>query len=159
EYTQKIYTLIGHVKNFKKKSQKHFDQLNRANLSPATKEKIYIELDKNKEEVFKNFEDVSFNRKTIDRIVIKFKNLVNRLNYLNDLIKSGTRRARAENIKELGELNKRLKNNPKDRSKFMRDTGMTCEALDILYSQVEIAQKRVDRVEKEATMHTMWIKD
>src|ERR1700677_148864 len=110
EYTQKIYTLIGHVKSFKKKSQKHFDQLNRTNLSPATKEKIYAELDKNKEEVFKNFEDVSFNRKTIDRIVIKFKNLVNRLNYLNDLTKSGVRRARIEDVKELNELSKRLKN-------------------------------------------------
>ena len=159
EYTQKIYTLIGHVKNFKKKGQKNFDTLNRANLSPATKEKIYAELDKFKDEVFKNFEDVSFNRKTIDRIVIKFKNLVNRLNYLNDTIKIGVKRARVENLESLIELNKRLKNNPKDRSKFMRDTGMTCEALEILTEQLEAAQKRVDRVEKEAQMHTGWIKD
>ena len=39
EYTQKIYTLIGHVQSFKKKGQKHFDLLNRANLAPATKRK------------------------------------------------------------------------------------------------------------------------
>ena len=26
EYTQKIYTLIGHVKNYRKKAQKHFAQ-------------------------------------------------------------------------------------------------------------------------------------
>jgi len=159
EYTEKIYTLIGHVKNYKKKSLKNFDQLNRANLAPATKEKIYAELDKFKEEVFKNFEDVSFNRKTIDRIVIKFKNLVNRLNYLNDLTKNGVRRARVVDLKELNELNKRMKSNPKDRSKFMRETGMTCEALEVLCDQINNARTRIDRVEEESQMHTMWIKE
>ena len=159
EYTQKIYTLIGHVQSFRKKSQKHFDQLNKTSLAPAVKEKIYAELDKNKDEVFKNFEDVSFNRKTIDRIVIKFKNLVNRVNYLNDIIKSGIRRARVEDFKDLNLLAKRLKDNPKDRSKFMRDTGMTCEALDVLAAQMGTAHDRIERVEKEALMHTMWIKD
>jgi RNA polymerase primary sigma factor len=159
EYIQKIYDLIGHVKAYKKKSQKYFDQMNKLNLSPATKEKIHGELDKNKEEVFKNFQDVSFNRKTIDRIVIKFKNLVTRLNQLNAAINNGVRRAGAENIRELNELSKRLKNNPKDRSKFMRDAGMTCEALDVLCDQLNTAQKRIDRVEEEAQMHTAWVKD
>jgi RNA polymerase primary sigma factor len=159
EYTQKIYTLIGHVKNYKKKAQKYFDQLNRTNVAPPTKEKIFQELDKQKEEVFKNFQDVSFNRKTIDRIVIKFKNLVSRMNQLNDVIKGGLRRARATDLKSLNEMKKRLKENPKDRSKFMRDTGMTCEALEVLVEQLNKAQKRIDRVEEEAQMHTYWIKE
>ncbi|MDZ4676002.1 MAG: RNA polymerase sigma factor RpoD [Oligoflexia bacterium] len=159
EYIQKIYDLIGHVKAYKKKSQKCFDQLNKHGLSPATKEKIHAELNENKAEVFKNFQDVSFNRKTIDRIVIKFKNLVTRLNQLNSLITMGVRRADTANIEELNELSKRLKDNPKDRSKFMRDTSMTCEALDVLCEQLNTAKKRIDRVEVEAQMHTMWVKD
>ncbi len=159
EYTQKIYDLIGHVKNFKKKAQKHFDQLNRPNVAPATKEKIYAELDKYKEEVFKNFHDVSFNRKTIDRIVIKFKNLVNRLNYLNNTIKGGVKRARSTDLKTLLDLSKKLHENPKDRNKFNKDTGITFEALEILAQQLSVAQKRIDRVEEEAQMHTLWIKE
>ncbi|MCC6278136.1 MAG: RNA polymerase sigma factor RpoD [Oligoflexia bacterium] len=159
EYIQRIHTLIGHVKTYKKKSQKYFDQLNRSNLSIQTKNKIFEELDKYKQEVFRNFQDVSFNRKTIDRIVIKFKNLVARMAQLHEIVKVGSRRSRTENFKDLIELSKRLKNNPKDRPKFMKDTGMTFEALEVLVTQVQSAQKRIDRVEEEAEMHTAWIKE
>ncbi len=159
EYVQKIHDLIGHVKGFRKKGQKHFDQLNKTGLTPQAKEKIFEGLDKYKEEVFKNFQDVSFNRKTIDRIVIKFKNLVHRMNYLHDMVKNGIRRAKVVDLKELNALHKNLKNNPKDRAKFMRDTNMTPEALEVLVEQLNKAQARIDRVEEEAQMHTQWIKE
>ena len=44
-------------------------------------------------------------------------------------------------------------------AEFSRETGMTFEALEILTEQLNVAQKRVDRVEEEAQMHTMWIKE
>lgn len=159
EYTEKIHTLIGHVKTYKKKSQKYFDQLNKPGLSPAVKDKIHEELNKNKAEVFKNFQDVSFNRKTIDRIVIKFRNLVSRMNQLNDHIRVGIKRARVENYKDFQETHKRLKANPKDRAKFLRDTGMTFEALEIMATQLGTFNKRILRVEEEAQMHHAWIKE
>ena len=159
EYTQKIYDLIDHVKNFKKKSQKYFDQLNKLNLSKEVKEKLYQELDKNKTEVFDNFKDVSFNRKTIDRIVIKFKNLVARLNHLNGIVKTGLRKTRTEDLAEFSDVVKKLQANPKDRAKFTRDTGMTFEALEVFTDQVNKARARIDRVETEAQMHTGWLKD
>jgi RNA polymerase primary sigma factor len=159
EYTQKIYDLIAHVKNFKKKSQKYFDQLNKHGLSKDVKDKIYLELDKNKTEVFDNFKDVSFNRKTIDRIVIKFKNLVSRINQLNSLVKTGLRKTKTENLEEFNSQLKKLHANPKDRAKFTRDTGMTYEALEVFAQQVNKAQARIDRVELEAQMHTIWLKD
>jgi RNA polymerase primary sigma factor len=159
EYTQKIYDLIGHVKNFRKKSQKYFDQLNKHGLSKEVKDKIYQELDKNKAEVFDNFKDVSFNRKTIDRIVIKFKNLVSRVNHLNGLVKVGLRKTKTESLVEFNDLVKKLHEQPKDRAKFSRDTNMTFEALEVFSLQINKAQQRVDRVEDEAQMHTMWLKD
>ncbi|MBK9294662.1 MAG: RNA polymerase sigma factor RpoD [Oligoflexia bacterium] len=159
EYIEKIHSLIGHVKNYKKKSQKYFEQLNKPGLAIAVKDKIYAELDKNKAEVFKNFQDVSFNRKTIDRIVIKFKNLVSRLNYLHGQIKTGVTKAKVIDFKALLELQKRMQENPKDRSKLLRDTNMTFEALEVLVEQLSKFQARIDRVVEEAEMHYGWVKE
>lgn len=159
EYIEKIHSLINHVKNYKKKSQKYFEQLNKPGLAFNVKDKIHAELDKNKAEVFKNFQDVSFNRKTIDRIVIKFKNLVSRLNYLHGQIKMGVTKAKVIDYKALLELHKKMAENPKDRTKLLRDTNMTFEALDVLVEQLSKYQARIDRVVEEAEMHYGWVKE
>lgn len=159
EYTQRIFDLIGHVNTYKKNSQKTFTQLNKVGLTAAQKEKLHQDLNKNKEEVFRNFQDVSFNRKTIDRIVIKFRNLVGRLEFLNSQIKRGLNRAKCDSVEQLNALRDKLTNTPQERAQFTRDTGMTYEALLVTCDQVGTAYARVKRVEKEAEMYSPWIKE
>lgn len=159
EYTERIHTLIGHVKSFKKKSQKHFETLNKAGQPKDKRDKVFQEIDKLKAEVFKNFDDASFNRKMIDRIATKFKNLMNRLEQLNSSSMVVMRRLGVSNSLELLEIQKKFKANPKDRAKFLRDADMSSEALDIMMDQVVTKMRRIDRAEEEAGMHAEWIRE
>jgi len=159
EYIEKIFTLIGHVKDYKKKSQKYFDKLNTPGLPREQKDKYFVELDKLKEEVFKSFQDVSFNRKVIDRIAIKFKNLVSRMEYLKRSVEMSLRRAKVPDIKSLQEKFKTLEANPTQQVEYSKQTGMTFEALRVLLQQVTVMQGRIDRVERESAMHYQWIRE
>src|ERR1700722_15262886 len=82
EYVQKIHELISHVKRYQKKAAKAFTTLKESphNSPPALA--AGKELEKINLELMENFESINFNRKTINRIVIKFKNLVSRFSTL-----------------------------------------------------------------------------
>ena len=79
EYIEKIHELINHVKTYENKAQSYFKVL-RSNPHKSTKsEKTAQSLAKLNQNLMVNFETINFNRKTINRIVIKFKNLVGRM--------------------------------------------------------------------------------
>ena len=85
EYVDKIFELIGHVKKYQKKSKKHFISI-RDKTEPLEKvEKALLALNN---ELIKKFKSVNFNRKIINRFVIKFHNLLNRMEELQKRIDS-----------------------------------------------------------------------
>jgi RNA polymerase primary sigma factor len=75
EYIDKIHELIGEVRAYEKRVMKHFKQLSRTDMEKAERAKVIEGVDKELEKLMVTFEKINFNRKTINRIVIKFKNL------------------------------------------------------------------------------------
>ena len=102
EYIDKVHELIGHVKIYKEKTAKHFAILRQEGLPPKVKqenEKAMMDLNN---EVMAHFESINFNRKTINRIVIKFKNLVNRMSTLRRRYREGLERTFSKDVEALG---------------------------------------------------------
>jgi RNA polymerase primary sigma factor len=160
EYIQKIHELIGHVKRYQKKAAKCFATLKEsAHNSPA-----YLaaakELEKYNTELMQNFESINFNRKTINRIVIKFKNLVSRFSTLRRRVKVSVEKTFSKDITGMAAKFKAMETSDAEVMKMTKETGgLSFNQYRTFYVQAADAQKRIDRLHAETEMTFEWIRD
>jgi RNA polymerase primary sigma factor len=159
EYIEKIHQLIGEVKAYQKKAEKAFSILRQEGLNPKVKADAEKELAALNNEVMANFESINFNRKTINRIVIKFKNLVNRMTLLRKRMREGLEKTFSKDLEVLATRYKLVESNEKELAKMTRDTGLNFNKFRSLYVQAVDAEKRLKRIHDETLMNFAWIRD
>lgn len=159
EYIQKIHELIGEVTKYQTRAGKFFSVLRDETISLKVKqenEKGMMDLNA---EVMGNFESINFNRKTINRIVIKFKNLVNRMTVLRKRHREALEKTFSKSLEDLTARYKLVESNEKEMAKFTRDSGLNFHKLRQLYTQALEADKRLKRLHDETEMNFGWIRD
>lgn len=160
EYVQKIHELIGHVRKYQKKAAKPFEILKSVpHNSPAYKE-ASKELEKMNGELMQNFESINFNRKTINRIVIKFKNLVSRQSELRKRVKTAVERTFSKDLNHVATRFKAMETSDQEVTKMTRETGgLRFDQYRTYYLLAADAQERLERFNKETEMTFEWIRD
>lgn len=159
EYIDKIHELIGEVKKYEKKVKKHFKILEQVNVTEADKKASEAEISVMVDELMIKFESINFNRKTITRVVIKFKNLVLRMSQLNGRVKEAVTKTFSKDFESLKERYKKIENSEKEIAIMAKETGLTFNKFSTLYAQALDASQRVDRVMQDTQMHFAWIKE
>jgi RNA polymerase primary sigma factor len=159
EYIDKIHQLIGIVTAYQKDAAKSFAALRNEQIPPAQKEAVMKELAALNEKLMANFESINFNRKTINRVVIKFKNLVNRMATLRKRIKDGVERTFSKDVPALVERLKLIESNEKELMKMTRDTGLNYNKFKSYVIQAQDASARLERLQNETEMNYTWIKE
>ena len=163
EYIDKIHELIGQVKEFQAAAAPLFQVLRRedgadrkANEARAQSQaQLVVIVDK----LMESFENVNFNRKTINRIVIKFKNLQGRMQVLRRRIKEGVERSFSKDISAMVDRLKMVDENEKELQKMMRDTGLNYTKFKAYVVQAEEAEHRLKRLDSETEMNFRWIQE
>jgi RNA polymerase primary sigma factor len=159
EYIDKIHQLIGIVTKYQNDTKKYFEVLRKEDINQATREKTTAELREINESLMANFESINFNRKTINRVVIKFKNLVLRMGTLRSRIKEGVTRTFSKDIHGMVERLKVIESNEKEMLKMNKDMGLSYNKFRFYVFQAQDAQKRLDRLAAETEMNFRWIQD
>ncbi|MGE3974116.1 MAG: RNA polymerase sigma factor RpoD [Bdellovibrionales bacterium] len=159
EYVDKITQLIGEVKKYQKKTEKIFATLRDESSSESAVKKAQEELVKINNEVMAHFEEINFNRKTIDRVVIKFKNLVNRVGELNRRIKISNDKTFSKDLADLSNRYEKGRTNDKEMTRLNKETGLSFEAFKTYYVRATDSKGRLDRLESETEMNFKWIRD
>ena len=159
EYIQKIHELIGRVTEYQKASLPLFDVLRKEDNPYAKKQEAQKALEVMNAQLMKSFESVNFNRKTINRIVIKFKNLVSRMSSLRRRIKEGVERTFSKDITTMVERLKVIESNEKELTRMNRETGLSFHKFRSYVLSAEESQTRLVRLEKETEMNFTWIKE
>jgi RNA polymerase primary sigma factor len=159
EYIEKIHQLIGIVTEYQKNVAQNFAILRREDITQPVREKAMKEVSVLNESLMSNFESINFNRKTINRIVIKFRNLVNRLNSLKKRIKDGTERTFAKDINALMERLKVIESNEKELAKMTKDTGLSYNRFRTYAINAYDANIRLKRLYEETEMNYRWISE
>lgn len=159
EYIEKIHQLIGIVTKYQKDTEKAFTALRDENIKPDVKVKIYEETRVINEALMANFESINFNRKTINRVVIKFKNLVNRMGTLRRRIKDGMEKTFSKDVASLVERLKVIENNEKELTKTTRDTGLSYGRFRTYAIQAQEAEVRLKRLHEDTEMNFRWIQE
>ena len=159
EYVDKIHQLIDTVKAYHESVKKYFDVLRKEETNTPARKNAMEELLKVNDKLMASFESINFNRKTINRIVIKFKNLVGRMLILRRRIKEGTERTYSKDVLSLTERMKVIDGNEKELTKMTRETGLNYNKFRSYAIQAEEAQRRLQRLDSETEMNFRWIQD
>lgn len=159
EYIEKIHELIGEVKVYQKKVEKPFNTLRNENVTKEAAQEARTEISKHNEKLMGKFESINFNRKTINRIVIKFKNLVNRMAMLRRRVKEGVERTFSKDLEQLKTKYQQASINDKEMLKITQEIGINFNKFKGHYVMATDAHKRLDRLEKETQMSFTWIRD
>ncbi|MEK6555823.1 MAG: RNA polymerase sigma factor RpoD [Bdellovibrionota bacterium] len=159
EYIEKIHELIGHVKKYEIASKEYFVTLRKAERGSKEAAETTKSLEVINIELMKEFEEINFNRKTINRIVIKFKNLVGRMTVLRKRVREGLQKTFSKDLADLAARYKRVENSDTEMQKLNRETGLNFNSLRLHYVNATDAQRRIDRLHEETEMNFEWIRD
>ncbi|MDZ4661002.1 MAG: RNA polymerase sigma factor RpoD [Pseudomonadota bacterium] len=159
EYIEKIHDLIGEVTQYQKKVEKAFTVLRNENVNPKDAEVAMAEVVKHNEKLMSQFESINFNRKTINRIVIKFKNLVNRMATLRRRIKEGIEKTFSKDLDTLATRYQVVSSNDKELTKMSLETGINFNRFKSYFYSATDGDRRLKRLEQETQMSFIWIRD
>ena len=159
EYIEKIHQLIGEVKKYQKKAEGPFSRLRNATLSDKEVKECEEQLKVAMEKLMVVFEDINFNRKTIDRIVIKFRNLMTRVHTLQSRLKEAITKTFSKDYEAIEKRFELIRTDDKELGKMVRDTGLSFEAFKSYYVRAFDSKHRLQRIEKETEMSFRWIRD
>ncbi len=159
EYIEKIHQLIGIVTEYQSATEKPFVLLRDENLNQNLRIKTMDEVKVINEKLMANFESINFNRKTINRVVIKFKNLVNRMGTLRRRIKDGMEKTFSKDVVSLTERMKLIETNEKELAKMTRDTGLSFGRFRSYAIQAQEAEVRLKRLHFDSEMNFKWVQE
>ncbi len=159
EYLDKIQELLGVVRKYQKKVDVVFTKIKTiGHKSPDSNDAIE-ELKKYNEVLMKDFEDINFNRKTINRIVIKFKNTVNRMTTLRKRVKDSVKYTFSTDEDSMIKKYQEARENDKLMDKITKDLGMSYGKY-VDYVEIAIdAKDRLQRLKDDAKMDFNWVRD
>lgn len=159
EYIDKIHELIGKVTEYQTATKNYFEILRKENTPQDKRNATIAELRVLNEKLMLNFESINFNRKTINRVVIKFKNLVHRIGTLRKRIKDGVERTFSKDVASLMERLKQIEGNEKELQKMTKDTGLNYHRFRSYAVQAQEAHERLTRLDSETEMNFKWIQE
>lgn len=160
EYIQKIHELIGHVRKYQKKAAKPFETLKESAHNSPPSQAAAKELEKMNVELMENFESINFNRKTINRVVIKFKNLVSRFSELRRRSKIAVERTFSKDLAHMAARFKAMETSDQEVAKMSKETGgLRFDQFRSYYLAAADAQKRLERLQAETEMNFEWIRE
>ena len=159
EYIEKIHQLIGIVTEYQSATEKPFLLLRDENLNQNLRIKTMDDVKVINEKLMANFESINFNRKTINRVVIKFKNLVNRMGALRRRIKDGMEKTFSKDVASLTERMKLIETNEKELAKMTRDTGLSFGRFRSYAIQAQEAEVRLKRLHFDSEMNFKWVQE
>lgn len=159
EAKEKILDGMKLVKNFEKQLHNVEAKLLKGGQSATERKKLREKLASNRQSIVKVFVEINFNRKTINKIVAKFKQQVLRIEEAESEIKRILRRVHADGIGKFREILSETKKNKKYEEQVKARYGYDHSMLLELEIALRNSSKKIDEVELEANLHASEIKE
>ena len=158
EYIQKIHQLMGFVEEYQLEATRFFKILKEDYTNEKKRSMAQKELSLLNDELMRRFEEINFNRKTINRIMVKFKNLVARMSELRVRKKRAVEYTRAKNFEDMMKQAEYWEQNDK-LLQYVDQLGITIESYQVHLHQALDADERLKRLDQDTQMNYEWLKD
>ena len=156
EYVKKIYELIDHVRVYQKQAKPYFTAIQTNGIQ--NNEEATENLSKLVEVLMEKFKSVNFNRKIINHISNKFRNLLIRMEELKKRQDEALKKTFSANHEDLKLKYELMLNDQERNEQIERETGLTFKRLREFYIANQDSRKRLKRVCKETWMDFSWIR-
>lgn len=159
EYLDKIHELLGVVRKYQKKVSKDFNQVKRLGHKSPEGEEYIEKLKSVNEDLMQDFEEINFNRKTINRIVVKFKNTVGRMTELRRRINDAIKYTFSSDFESMVTRYKEAQENDKLMDKVTKELGLSYGKYADYVEFAMDAETRLNRLREDTLMYFEWIRD
>lgn len=159
EFLDSIYETIKHVEKFCKKEQKSFQILKEESKDSEQYKPAIESIKKSNDELMVKLEKINFNRKIINRISLKFRNVLNRIYELEKRINKAIERTMSENFESMEECYQRINKSRMEEEKVKEKTGLSFPKYRNLFLAAKDARVRLNRMYKESEMTKEWLRD
>lgn len=155
----KILEGMALVRSFEKTLSGVEAKLLKSGLDAEERKKLREKLANNRKKIVNVFQDINFNRKTINKIVAKFKQQVSRIEEAEREVYGALRKVGTDQIGKFRNLLKDAKKNKKVEEQVKAKHGLDYQGLLEIEHIINQAAEKIDVVEKEANLRARELKD
>lgn len=155
----KILEGMALVRSFEKTLSGVEAKLLKSGLNPEERKKLREKLATNRRKIVNVFQEINFNRKTINKIVAKFKQQVSRIEEAEREVYGALRKVGTDQIGKFRNLLKDAKKNKKVEEQVKAKHGLDYQGLLEIEHIINEAANKIDVVEKEANLRARELKD
>lgn len=147
------------VLGFEKQLQGVEQKLLKSGLTAIQRKKLREKLQEHRKKIVTVFLEINFNRKTINKIVAKFKQQVSRIEEAEREVQYALRRVHCDQIGKFRKMLKDAKKNKKYEEQIKAKYGLDYVGLLEIEHEIGNAAKKIAVVEKEANLRARELKD
>src|SRR5262245_44067588 len=149
-HIERVCKVIDKVRRLWKEQEKVAEKLG-SKVSDATKKKYRNQINDYKQEILDTLQEMRLNKKQIDKIVLHLKEFVERIEQANREItdcevKSGL------TLKEFRKTLREIRSSPLRQRAVAKKLGIRPDEIEEMSRVIQIAQKKVKKVEEEAKL-------
>jgi RNA polymerase primary sigma factor len=159
ECRERILQGMELVKNFERALSKVEAKLLKSGLSAVERKKLREKLASNRKNIVTVFQEINFNRKTINKIVAKFKQQVSRIEEAEREVYYALRKIHTDQIGKFRNILKEAKRNKKYEEQIKSKHGLDYVGLLEIEHDINNAGKKIAAVELEANLRARELKD
>jgi RNA polymerase primary sigma factor len=159
EARERILEGMNLVKTFEKALTTVEQKLLKTGLEAEERKKLREKLASNRKKIVTVFQEINFNRKTINKIVAKFKQQVSRIEEAEREVYGALRKVSTDQIGKFRNLLKDAKKNKKVEEQIQAKYGLDYQGLLEIEHIINEAANKIDVVEKEANLRARELKD
>jgi RNA polymerase primary sigma factor len=156
-HIDRVCKVIDKIRRLWKEQEKVVEKLG-AKVSEQTKKKYKTQINDYKQEILDTLQEMRFNKKQIDKIVLHLKEFVERIEQANREItdcesKSGL------TLKEFKKTLREMRDSPLRQRAVAKKLGIRPDEIEEMSRIIQIAQKKVKKVEEEAKLSESVLRD
>ncbi len=150
-HIERVCKVIDKVRRLWKEQEKIVEKLNAKAVSEPTKKKYKKQIADYKQEILDTLAEMRLNKKQIDKIVLKLKELVERIEQAKREI-IGCEHRSGLPLKELRKTLREIRQSPLRQRAVAKKLGIRPDEIEEMSQIITNAQKKVKRVEEEAKL-------
>ncbi len=157
-HIDRVCKVIDKIRRLWKEQEKVAEKLDAKSVSEQTRKRYKKQITDLKQEILDALQEMRFNKKQIDKIVLKLKELVERIEQANREIvdcehKSGL------SLKEFRKTLREIRSSPLRQRAVAKKLGIRPDEIEEMSRVIQVAQKKIKRVEEEAKLTETVLRD
>jgi RNA polymerase primary sigma factor len=148
-HAERVIKVLEKVRRHARENEKVLEKLAEKGLSELKKKRLKDQINGHKEEMFEALSELRLNKKVIERIVLKLKALVVRIEKAEGEVTDCEKKI-GLSYKEMKKILRDVKASPQKARNLVKKLGVTVAELEEADRLVKNSQKKMDAVEEEA---------